>query len=202
MMKQPLRLLGRPLFDWLARRMAGWRITANEVTLCGMIFGFWCCVMLAFQRYHEALFFLALNRMCDGLDGALARHTRMTELGRFLDIMSDFMVMIGAFAFFAMGRPEYATVMMWVAVAFAVDFVSLTALTIFFDKRPPLTQAARDRTKTLYPFGGLLDGTETLIMIVLMCLFPDSIKVLGVVYASLAWCATFLRMVRAGRYLH
>src|SRR5690606_34515966 len=40
-----------------------------------------------------ALLFWILNRLCDGLDGALAREQgKKTDLGGYLDILSDFFV--------------------------------------------------------------------------------------------------------------
>ena len=71
---------------WLAAR----GVTANHVTLAGFGFGLAAAVMIALGFAGAAMLPLLLNRVLDGIDGALARLTRPTERGAFLDIALDF----------------------------------------------------------------------------------------------------------------
>ena len=44
------------------------------------------------QAYWVALALILVNRLADGLDGAVARHGRLTDLGGYVDIVADFLV--------------------------------------------------------------------------------------------------------------
>ena len=47
-------------------------------------------ILIFFEIYNIALVFLILNRICDGLDGVMARLTKPTKKGAYLDIVFDF----------------------------------------------------------------------------------------------------------------
>jgi len=68
------------------------KISANTVTLIGFIFGL--TAMLSIALGYPALggFFFIINRISDGLDGGVARATKMSDFGGYLDIMSDFII--------------------------------------------------------------------------------------------------------------
>ena len=50
---------------------------------------------LAAQAYGVALLLILLNRVMDGLDGAVARHAGATDFGGYLDIVCDFLFYSG-----------------------------------------------------------------------------------------------------------
>ena len=84
----------RPLIDPPLARLAraavnaGW--TADGVTLGGFAIGLLAIPAIAFEAYLIGLAFILLNRLADGLDGAIARITEKTDRGGFLDICLDF----------------------------------------------------------------------------------------------------------------
>ncbi|MGQ7148234.1 CDP-alcohol phosphatidyltransferase family protein, partial [Escherichia sp. SS-MK2] len=51
----------------------------------------WCSPEEALGWYLAALVVILLNRLLDGLDGALARRRGLTDAGGFLDISLDFL---------------------------------------------------------------------------------------------------------------
>ena len=65
-------------------------LSANHITIIGFIFGFMMCLFIYLEFFFLAIFFLILNRICDGLDGVMARLTVPTYLGAYLDIVFDF----------------------------------------------------------------------------------------------------------------
>ena len=83
------RYLDPPL-DTLARHISRTRLTANQITIVGFLVGLLAIPLLAQHHYVLALLVIAINRLFDGLDGALARHSRVTDLGGYLDIVLDF----------------------------------------------------------------------------------------------------------------
>ena len=79
----PLNALGRGL----AAR--GW--TADGVTLLGLVLGMLAAGVIAVGAPGWALLPLLASRIADGLDGAVARATRKTDFGGYLDIACDFL---------------------------------------------------------------------------------------------------------------
>ena len=84
-----IKLLKWPL-DTTASQLVKQGVSANQITVFGFIIGLLVIPSLAFQAYGLALLFIAINRLCDGLDGAIARQTAPTDLGGYLDITLDF----------------------------------------------------------------------------------------------------------------
>ena len=83
-----------PLQEWILRKPAAALnrrgIRADQITLAGFALGVLGVLALAFEAYALALALLALNRLADGIDGAVARATGPTDRGAFLDIALDF----------------------------------------------------------------------------------------------------------------
>ncbi|MEC8546359.1 MAG: CDP-alcohol phosphatidyltransferase family protein, partial [Pseudomonadota bacterium] len=68
------------------------KISANQITIFGLVLGAACFLAIAINTMTAALILLALNRLADGLDGAVARAQTPSELGAYLDIVSDFVL--------------------------------------------------------------------------------------------------------------
>lgn len=66
-------------------------ITPDGLTLVGFAIGVLALPFLALGWYLAALVVILLNRLLDGLDGALARRRGLTDAGGFLDISLDFL---------------------------------------------------------------------------------------------------------------
>ena len=87
--KFSIQLIKNPL-TWGAKILNEWQLKANQITLAGFFIGALAFPFLAFQNYKLALICILLNRIFDGLDGALARKQGITDAGGFLDISLDF----------------------------------------------------------------------------------------------------------------
>lgn len=70
--KYSIKVIKWPL-NQSAKLLNQFGITANQTTLFGFLVGCLAFPALAFQQYEWALGFIVFNRVCDGLDGALAR---------------------------------------------------------------------------------------------------------------------------------
>src|SRR5262245_63107058 len=57
-----------------------------------MLVGLAAALAVAAGQFYLALALLIANRLADGLDGPIARATRPTDRGAFLDIALDFLV--------------------------------------------------------------------------------------------------------------
>ncbi len=175
------RILARPA-DWLAAR----GVTADQVTICGFLIGLLALPALWAGLFTLALVLIALNRLADGLDGAVARATQPTDRGAFLDIALDFafyaLVPLG----FALADPTTNALPAAVLIAaFVGTGSSFLAFAVVAAKRSD--SAPRYPTKGIYYLGGLTEGAETIALFALMCLFPAWFPVLA--YAFAAACA-------------
>ena len=93
-----------PIGQWLAAR----RVTANHLTIIGALFGLAAVICIALRLFDIAFWLILLNRVADGLDGAVARASGPTDFGGFLDIVCDFMFFSAIPLAFAVARPENA----------------------------------------------------------------------------------------------
>ena len=99
------RLIDPPL-DRAGAALARGRIPADLLTGLGLLAGLGAAAAVAAGWDPLALGLLALGRVLDGLDGATARASRMTDRGGFLDIVFDF-IFYGAIPLaFALRDPD------------------------------------------------------------------------------------------------
>jgi phosphatidylglycerophosphate synthase len=164
------RVIDPPL-DRIGRRLARAGISANAVTVAGFVVGLLAIPLLAAQWYGPALVAILVNRLADGLDGAVARHTSLTDFGGYLDIVCDFIVYAGVAFGFVLARPENAVPAAFLILSFVGTGTSFLAFAILAAKRG-LTSESRGR-KSLYYLGGLTEGTETMVTFAAFCLFPN-----------------------------
>ena len=75
----------KPLLHQCVRVLDKPGITPDGLTLVGFAIGVLALPFLALGWYLAALVVILLNRLLDGLDGALARRRGLTDAGGFLD---------------------------------------------------------------------------------------------------------------------
>ena len=92
-------------------------MSANAFSLAGLAVGLTVVPLLAWGRYDMALLVILLNRLIDGLDGAIARHKGTTPFGGYLDIMCDMGFYAAVPIGFALAQPGNA---LWAALLLAV----------------------------------------------------------------------------------
>jgi phosphatidylglycerophosphate synthase len=168
-------------------------VTANQTTLFGFALGCFALPALMADQYKLALAFILLNRICDGLDGALARIQGITDAGGFLDISLDFLFYSLIPFGFVLANPEQNAV----AGAFLIfSFIgtgsSFLAFAIMAGKRGIDNPVYKH--KSLYYMSGLTEGTETIGCFVLFCLFPQHFAVIAYIFGAACWFTTFTRI--------
>jgi phosphatidylglycerophosphate synthase len=181
-----------PVLDRIARLAVRAGVRADAITLGGAAIGLAACVAIALRADMMALALLALNRVADGLDGAVARQTGPTDRGGFLDIVCDFLF-YGGFVFaFAVGRPETALAAAFLLVSFIGTASSFLAFAVFAAKRG-LTTDVRG-AKSLYYLGGLTEGAETIALFALVCIVPAAFPLLAWGFGALCWITVAVRV--------
>ncbi len=187
-----------PPLDRAGRRLARLGIGANAVTLAGLALGLGAAGLAALGVMWGALALLLASRLADGLDGAVARATRPTAFGGYLDISADFLF-YGAFPLgFVLHDPGANAVAGAVLLlSFYVNGATFLGFAVLAEKRG-LSTAARGR-KSLYFSGGLLEGTETILFFVALCLWPEAFPALGLAFAAACFLTAVLRIAVAWR---
>jgi len=186
------RKLIDPPLDWAAAALGRSGLTANAVTVAGFVIGVGACVALAFRLDWLALGLIAVNRIADGLDGALARRLGPTDLGGYLDIVLDFLFYSGVPFGFAVGRPEFALPACFLVFSFVgtgSSFLSFAAVAA----KLGLSTEVRGK-KAIYYLGGLTEGAETIAAFVLICIFPNWFAWIAWVFGGLCWVTTATRI--------
>ena len=180
-----LKIVKKPL-ELIAGVLKKKGINKDYVTLTGFIMGFVAFVLIVFHFYTMALVFILINRVFDGLDGALARITKPTDAGGFLDITLDFIFYSGIVFAFALSEPEVNAVPACLLLfSFVGTGSSFLAFSIMAEKNG--IKSMEYPNKSLYYLGGLTEGTETIIFFVLFCLFPDFFLWLAILFSFLCW---------------
>ncbi len=187
-----------PTVDTVGRFLRRTGVSANMVTLVGAGIGLLAVPALAFQAYAWALTAIAVNRILDGLDGAVARAAGPTDLGGFLDIVADFLFYSAVPVGFALGRPDMALPALVLVFSFVGTGSSFLAYAVIAARRGVET-TARGRGKALYYLGGLTEGFETILVLVAICLFPDAFAWIAYGFAAACALTTATRVAQAGR---
>lgn len=155
-------------------------------------------------QYGAGLALILASRLCDGLDGAVARHTRKTDRGGYLDIVLDFAFYGAVPLAFVLARPEDNAVAGAVLLAsFYLNGSSFLAFAVMAEKRglaPDAGSAARG-AKSLYFTTGLAEATETIAVFCLFCLLPGAFPIVAYLFAALCVATAAARIALAIRVL-
>jgi phosphatidylglycerophosphate synthase len=189
------RLIDPTMNRWgvsLARR----GINADAVTMIGLALGLLAAFLIANGLFLLAVLPLLASRLADGLDGAVARASRRTDFGGYLDITADFLF-YGAIplAFVLQDPAAHGAAGAFLLASFYFNGASFLGFAILAAKRGMETRARG--VKSFFFSGGLLEGTETIIFFVALCLFPGSFALLAWVFGALCFLSGGLRIWHA-----
>jgi phosphatidylglycerophosphate synthase len=183
----------KPLLTRAARQLVVAGIGADAITITGFVVGMAAAVAIAFQAYLLGLALLLASRLMDGLDGAVARATKPTDRGGFLDITLDFLFYASIPLAFAFADPaQNALPAAVLLAAFIGTASSFLAFAIVAEKHRLESTAFPD--KSFYFLGGLTEATETLIAFAAMCLWPAAFPLIAYGFAVLCGITIAMRI--------
>jgi phosphatidylglycerophosphate synthase len=193
------RLIDPPLAR-AGQRLAAAGISADAVSIGGCLIGLAAALAASAGQFYLALALLIANRIADGLDGAIARATRHTDRGAFLDIALDFLVYAAMPLGFAVWRPETnALPAAFLLASFVANGSAFLAFSILAEKRGMKT--TRQGQKSIYYLAGIAEGFETIVFMAAFCLFPTHFPVLALIFATLCWISAVCRLVLGWKLL-
>lgn len=192
-----LRPLIDPPLNAAGRALAQTGIGANAVTLAGLIPALGAGLAIAHQHYLLALALIALNRLLDGLDGAVARANGISDLGGYLDTLADFAFYVAVPLGFGFAAAANTMPAMVLIATFTLTGVSFLAFAAIAGKRGSQTNA--HGTKSFFYSTGIAEGAETIAVFAAMCLWPTQFPVIAYGYAGLCLLTVVQRSLMARR---
>ncbi len=185
-----------PVLNSVGRSLARRGVTANAISIAGFGVGAAAAIAIMGQHYWLGLVLLLLSRICDGLDGAVARATEKTDFGGFLDIVLDFAFYGLIPLAFVIANPESNFLAGGVLLlTFYVNGASFLTFALMAEKRG-LDEQDRGSKSLLYTTG-LAEATETIVVFVLFCLFPGWFSTIAWIFAAVVVYTTFSRFMLA-----
>lgn len=192
-----LRTAYLPAFAQVGARLARIGVRPLALTALGWFIGVLGCLAVAFEHWHLGLVLWLLNRLLDGLDGAVARVSGPSKVGGLLDLIADFSIYAGFVLAVAIALPQARLVAVVLLCAYYLSGATLLALA------PALREAGRDSSgRTLVLAGGLAEGAETIVVYVLICLFPGAAVTLMAIFAGAVLITALQRIVTGTRLLN
>jgi phosphatidylglycerophosphate synthase len=191
-----------PLFAALVRPLARRGVSADALTVLGCIVGLLAAAAIVWGHFVAALALMLASRLLDGLDGTLARLTRPTARGAFLDIALDFVFYAAIPLAFALHDPAAnALAAAPLLAAFVLTATSFLAFAVLSEKHAlDATAAPRGGVAKGFVFlGGLTEAGETLLCFVLMCLLPQHFAPIALGFALLCLVTWGTRMAAGWR---
>jgi phosphatidylglycerophosphate synthase len=194
MFDRQMLAFSKPFVTAIAQKLRAFGVTANQISFTGFGLGVLAAVLIAHGDIMLAITPLLLNRLLDGLDGAVARLGAPTERGAFLDITLDFLFYAGVpLAFGFCNPPANALAAAVLLASFIGTGTSFLAYAIIAEKRGD--KSTDYPSKGFYYLGGLTEGFETVLCFVAMCIWPQYFATIAYLYSGLCCVTTLTRLV-------
>ena len=183
----------KPTLNEIAKLLIKFGFKANFVTFAGFFFGLCCFYFIINSLFLLAIIFLFLNRLFDGLDGAIARLNGETDIGAFYDIILDFIfysLFPIAFVFVDLNN-SYS--ICFLLLSFVATQTTFLASAWIIEKNK--ISISNGHKKSFFYSGGITEGFETIICFTLMLLFHEFIDYIAYIYGVLCWITFFCRVI-------
>ena len=190
-----LRPLIDPPLNAAARLVASGGVSANAVTIAGAAAGVAAGLAIAQGHVVAGLALILLNRILDGLDGAVARRTAATDFGGYLDVLCDYVFYVAVPLGFAAAAPQNLWPALALVASFVLTAVSFLSFAALAAKRGLTTQA--QGKKSFYYAAGLAEGGETIAVFIAFCLWPQWFGLLAYAFAALCLVTVAGRLAAA-----
>tara|TARA_Y100001935_G_scaffold244594_1_gene237192 strand:- start:209 stop:832 length:624 start_codon:yes stop_codon:yes gene_type:complete len=170
--------------------------SANQITFFGFFIGILMSISIFFELYLYALLFLVINRLCDGLDGVMARMTAPSPLGAYLDITFDFIIYASFVLAFGLHDQSNLIVSMFLLFSYICTGTTFLAQAIL---QPQIDNYSEDDrieiSKGFIYASGLIEGTETIIFMIITLIVPDAFIFFGLVFGVLCLITAIARIL-------
>lgn len=192
-----LRRLVDPTLFRMARMLADARFSANALTITGAAIGLGAAFFITQGNYTAALACIVLNRIFDGLDGAIARINGPTEFGGYLDSLCDFLFYVSIPVAFGILSADNQMPALLLVASFTLTAVSFLGFAAIAARRNE-DDGAHGPKAFIYSTG-LMEGAETIAFFLLFCLLPAFFPSLAIIFAVLCLMTVAQRITLAAK---
>jgi phosphatidylglycerophosphate synthase len=157
------------------------------------------CFLIFIHSYLLAILFLFINRLCDGLDGVMARQTSPSPLGAYLDIILDFIIYAAFVLVFSLQNE--INLLTGVFLLFSYICTGTTFLTqAIIQPQLDYSQQDQDDVKDEIPksfiyASGLIEGSETIFFMFICLILPKAFPILGFLFGMLCLITAIARVI-------
>ncbi len=185
-----------PILQIWAVILLRYGLTPNMMSWMGLVAAIFSALSIYCSFTIIGLLFIYFNRLCDGLDGAMARESEVTPYGGFIDITFDFFFYAVIPLSFGLQNHENLLPSMLLLASFLLNGSSFLAYASIKGVR---SKTSKFLKKSIYYSPGLIEGTETIFFFTVFCLLPDKFPLLSYIFASLTVITFLQRVYRANK---
>jgi phosphatidylglycerophosphate synthase len=189
LIQKPLSFLGKFLLKILQ---------PNQITFIGFFFGIVMCFLIFIHSYFLAILFLFLNRLCDGLDGVMARQTSPSPLGAYLDIILDFIIYAAFVLVFSLENEINlltGVFLLFTYICTGTTFLTQAIIQPQLDYSQQQDNVEDEIPKSFIYASGLIEGTETIFFMFLCLIMPKAFPILGFLFSVLCLITAIARVI-------
>ena len=183
----------KPTLNEMAKLFIKFGFKANFITFLGFFFGLCCFYFIVNSLFLLAIIFLFLNRLFDGLDGAIARFNGETDIGAFYDIILDFIFYSLFPIAFIFVDLNYSYSICFLLLSFVATQTTFLASAWIIEKNK--ISISDGHKKSFFYSGGITEGFETIICFTLMLLFHEFIDFIAYTFGVLCWITFLCRVI-------
>ena len=195
--KYSYRLI-EPFLTRVGKNLLKAGFTPNSLTWIGLAFCIFAAISIFYSNMLWALVFIYLNRLCDGLDGHMARQTQITNYGGFIDIFFDFIFYALIPLSFGFQREEN---LIPAIILLLATFLNGTSFLAFAAAKSTERKNKEFQKKSIYYSYGLMEGTETILFFSLFCIIPDNFSFISYIFSALIFVTMLQRVYEAKKIL-
>ncbi len=190
----------KPILVKISYTLIKHQLSPNQITLFGLIIGFSCFIFLSLGMINTALFLFLFNRILDGIDGTMARLTKPSDLGGVYDIISDFFVYaLLPFGFILFDEKNFLSMSLLLTSFILTCSTFLTTAWIYEKNKIQIDQISK---KSFYYSVGLIEGTETIVLFVLMFIFNEVANYIAWFFSALCFITALIRVIQVSKILN
>ena len=175
-----------PALNRMATILAKTGVSANALTIIGALLGVAAGVALTTECYLLALLLVIINRIIDGLDGALARVNGPSLWGGYLDSIADYLFYVAVPVGFGLANPDNLVPALLLVASFTLTAVSFLAYAAIAVKAGNAEQGEDAQSPKAFLYSaGMMEGGETVGFFIAMCAFPAHFAPLAMLFSGL-----------------
>ena len=143
------------------------------------------CLTIILNFFKLSIFFLVLNRIFDGIDGSLARLIKPTPFGSFIDIVFDFLIYAGFVLSFGLSNPDkllISALLLFSFIGTGTTFLAKAAIQHQVDQSKFSSDQENEINKSFHYASGLIEGTETILFMIVCLIFPSYFNLIGFIF--------------------